>query len=53
MGAYLAALPEDYEINITFQRDGEDDHDLFISRDTVLAGLPDDLLRMVAPARWM
>lgn len=52
VAAYLAALPEDYEVNITFQRDGEDDHDLFMSRNTVLAELPDDLLRKVVPAGW-
>ena len=53
VAAYLAALPEDYEVNITLQRDGEDDHDLFISRDTVLAELSDALLREVIPAAWV
>ncbi len=53
VAAYLGALPEDYEVNITLQRDGEEDHDLFISRNGVLAELSDDLLRDVMPAAWL
>lgn len=53
VAAFLAALPEDYEVNITLQRDGKDDHDLFISRDTVLAELPDDLFCKIIPAAWV
>lgn len=53
VAAFLAALPEDYEVGITLQRDGEDDHDLFISSDTVLAELPDELFCKIIPAAWV
>ncbi|MBB5032955.1 hypothetical protein [Prosthecobacter vanneervenii] len=53
VAAYMAVLPKDYEVHITLQRDGEEDHDLFVSRDTVMAELPEDLMRNLMPDTWM
>ncbi len=51
--SYLKDLEIDYEVNIVLQEDGVGDHDLFVSRDQILAQLSDLLWQQTLPADWV
>ena len=49
---FLRELAWSYEVNVTFQADGMDDHDIFISKEEILAELPDRLFEQIIPVKW-